>query len=136
VKDQGILFLGWCRKDQFSYVRGKDNIVQVFDTLSETVVKQRQYDDLKHPIKGLHSIAGENYQHIMVDKEANCLVDDLKKKSDPTKFKAKGDHVHKTYFSQGELAVCSKGTTLQIWDVNKAAMVWQAKNVSNDELSL
>ncbi len=99
------MFLGWCRKDQFSYVRGKDNIVQVFDTLSETVVKQRQYDDLK-------------------------------KKSDPTKFKAKGDHVHKTYFSQGELAVCSKGTTLQIWDVNKAAMVWQAKNVSNDELSL
>ena len=98
--------------------------------------KQRQYNDLKHPIKGLHSIAGDNYQHIMVDKEANCLVDDLKKKSDPTTFKAKGDHVHKTYFSQGELAVCSKGTTLQIWDVNKAAMVWQAKNVSNDELSL
>ena len=25
---------------------------------------------------------------------------------------------------------------MQIWDVNKTTMIWQAKNVSNDELSL
>ena len=73
--------------------------MQVFDTASETVLKQRQYTELVHPIKGLHSISSENYTHVMVDKESNCLVDDLKKKTNPTSFKAKGDHVHKTYYS-------------------------------------
>ena len=41
-KDQGILCLGWVQGDTLlSYVRGSENIVQVFDTKSETVLKQR-----------------------------------------------------------------------------------------------
>jgi hypothetical protein len=39
-KDQGILCLGWVKGDSLlSYVRGSENIVQVFDTKSETVIK-------------------------------------------------------------------------------------------------
>lgn len=41
VADQGIQSLGWTNEDQtlLSYVRGTDNIVQVFDTKSESVIK-------------------------------------------------------------------------------------------------
>ena len=79
-----------------SYCRGEDNIVQVFDTKAETVLKQRQYKDLAS-IKGLHSLPN-GLSHAIVDKNANLLVDDLLAKQVNKKtLKLKGEKVHKTY---------------------------------------
>lgn len=56
AKDEGIKHLCWSlgtsQNDYVSYVRGKSNIVQVFDTRTENVFKEKQYKSLA-PIKGL-----------------------------------------------------------------------------------
>ena len=78
--------------------------------------------------------------HIIVSQDANVIVENLgDKSSKPTPFKVKGDHVHKTFQQPGDtkvLAICSKNTCLQLWDVNKKAEMWHAKNLPNDSLDL
>lgn len=93
-----------------SYVRGTDNIVQVFDTKSESVVKQRKYDDLAE-IRGLHSVSGnKGLLHAIVDKQGHVFADDLMSKQKKEKaFAVKGEHVYRTYLQQHSLAVLSKG---------------------------
>ena len=80
-------------------------------------------------------------EHFMVDEKGNCAIDSLgSRQSKPAHtFKVKGDHVHRSYQQPGNpknIAVCSKGTCLQLWDVAKRDLIWQAKNVPNDHLDL
>lgn len=48
----------------------------------------------------------------------------------------KGDHVHKSYLGQDKVIALSKGTTVQVWDINTSKQTYQAKNVPHDELDL
>jgi hypothetical protein len=95
-------------------VRGKDNIVQSFDVDSEVVLKSRQYENIE-PIAGLHTLGNKK---IVVSKTGQIMIDNLSNKMTEEIYKLKGEHVHKTYLRDTRLAVCSKGVTLQIWDVN------------------
>lgn len=56
VKDEGINHMCWTlgenNNDYVSYVRGKANIVQVFDTQTEQVFQSKTYKDL-NAIKGI-----------------------------------------------------------------------------------
>jgi hypothetical protein len=102
VADQGIQSLDWTNEDQtlMSYVRGTDNIVQVFDTKSESVIKQRKYENLSE-IRGLHSVQGKGLMHIAVDKKGLMLKDDLLTKQQKEKpVQLKGDNVFKSYLQQ------------------------------------
>ena len=51
VKDEGLLYLRWSIQDQastcldyISYVRGKSNVINVFDTQTENVLFSKKYD--------------------------------------------------------------------------------------------
>ena len=58
VKDEGLRYLQWSvagSTDYVSYVRGKSNVVQVFDTMTENVLFTKKYD-VTSPIKGLASV--------------------------------------------------------------------------------
>ena len=48
----------------------------------------------------------------------------------------KGSHIHKSYLGKEKIIALSKGTTLQVWDINTSKQTYQAKNVPNDELDL
>ena len=81
-KDQGILYLrsslkGDQHSEYLSYVRGKSNIVQVFDTKTENVLFQKQYDKLEVPIKGLETVGSDIFEmrHIIVDEKGKLFVD-------------------------------------------------------------
>ena len=95
-------------------MRGKENIVQSFDVDSEVVLKSRQYDKIE-PIAGLHTLGNKK---IVVSKTGQIMIDNLSSKITEEIFQLKGEHIHKTYLRDSRLAVCSKGVTLQIWDVN------------------
>lgn len=72
-----------------SYLRGENNVVQVFSTHDETVIKQRHYRDLDE-IRGLHALLSQGTKtalpHVLIDKRGNVLVDDLLSKAGPIKF--------------------------------------------------
>lgn len=48
----------------------------------------------------------------------------------------KGSHIHKSYLGKDQVISLSKGTTIQVWDVNTSKQTYQAKNVPHDELDL
>ena len=48
----------------------------------------------------------------------------------------KGDFVHKSYLADEKLIALSKGSTLQVWDINTSKQTYLAKNVPHDELDL
>lgn len=86
VKDEGLLYMQWSIKDQqttstdyISYVRGKSNLVQVFDTQTENVFSQKKYANA--PIKGLASIGGGkdifDLRHVIVDEKGKLFVDKI-----------------------------------------------------------
>jgi len=86
VKDEGLQYLRWSLQsaatpldvntDYISYVRGKSNIVQVFDTLTDKVWAQKKYAQLAQ-IKGLASIGIDLFQvrHVVVDEQGRMMVD-------------------------------------------------------------
>ena len=138
-------------------VRGKSNIVQVFDVNSGSVEQEKDYSSIfDSPIKGLHSIKTNSkansvegslsgVKHVMVDQEGTCIIDSLAKKSTPkgdNVFKLKGDNVVKTCLSESTkyLQVCSRDMTLQLWDLNASKQgvspMWQARNLPDDELDI
>lgn len=56
-KDCGIRHLGWLDTagDLMSFLRGENNVVQVFSSHDETVIKQRHYKEMEE-IRGLHAL--------------------------------------------------------------------------------
>lgn len=89
-KDCGIRHLGWLDTagDLMSFLRGENNVVQVFSSHDETVIKQRHYKDLGE-IRGLHSLTqgtSKALPHAIIDKAGQVYVDDLLSKAGPTKF--------------------------------------------------
>lgn len=122
VEDQGVKHLCFTNEnsqDWISYLRGEDNIVQVFDTKNEQLIKQRNYKTsdaaLEEPIVGLHSFVKDHKKlvHVMTTSDAKILVDDLYSSKCLVKpIKAKGQHVHKTAINGEQLAILSKEQTL------------------------
>lgn len=58
-------------------MRGKSNIVQVYDTQTETVFSQKRYDTLA-PIKGLGTLGTKNVfdlRHVLIDEKGKMLID-------------------------------------------------------------
>ena len=58
VKDEGLKFLQWSlhgSTDYVSYVRGKSNVVQVYDTVTENALFTKKYE-VGSPIKGMGSV--------------------------------------------------------------------------------
>lgn len=74
-KDQGIQFLQWTlgsqNNDYVSYVRGKSNIVEVFDTKTDKVFAEANFSKEMGLIKGLATLNPESYifkaRHIIID---------------------------------------------------------------------
>ena len=119
-------------------------------------------EQVEDPIKGLHTLSknGAIKSHIVVDQGAQSYS--LKDSTGELEklYKLKGSHVHKTYMMNSQaltqasirsdagagklanlMAVISKDTPVQIWDVDhqkkgSTAPLWFARNVPNDELSL
>ena len=63
-----------------SYVRGKSNILQVFDTKNDSVVASLDYSDvLKDEIKGLvpYGDKVENLKHLLIDVKGNAVLHEL-----------------------------------------------------------
>ncbi len=80
VKDEGLLYLQWSLKestDYISFLRGKSNVVQVFDTLTENVFSQKKYSTLESPIKGLATLGKDVFdlKHVIVDEKGKFFVD-------------------------------------------------------------
>lgn len=79
-KDQGIQHLCWSlgnlNNDYISYLRGKSNVVEVFDTQTENVFQSRSYEDELGIIKGLAPL-GDNpltLKHILIDEKGKLIV--------------------------------------------------------------
>lgn len=64
VKDEGIQYmsfsLGDSNNDYISYVRGKSNVVQVFDVKTDTIFKEYTYDKLG-AIKGISPLGADTF---------------------------------------------------------------------------
>ena len=79
VKDEGLKYLQWSLSNQTDYVsmvRGKSNIVQVFDTQTENTLFSKMYD-ISSPIKGLASIGSTVFdlKHVMVMENGKVIID-------------------------------------------------------------
>ena len=167
-KDYGVQCASWSLPDSTQYVsllRGKANVVQVFDQFSgEADSTFDLSEQISTPIRGLHTICDsvsiDRAKHIIVDEAANSYTLDNSSGELEPLFKLKGNHVSKTYMlnskalSQGSirnnpqvakaanlLSVLSKDTSIQIWDIDNQTKesttpLWSAKNVPNDELDL
>ena len=61
-KDEGIQFMRWSlgdsNNDYITYLRGKSNLIQVFDTKTSTIFKEKKYPKLSK-IKGMASIGND-----------------------------------------------------------------------------
>jgi len=88
-----------------SLLRGKSNIVQVFDTCSGEIEQSFDLSEsVKTPIKGLHTFCASGdtpmlskAKHVIVDESAKSyLLDHDSGALDPL-FTLKGSHVHKTH---------------------------------------
>ena len=88
-----------------SYIRGKSNILQVFDTKNDSVVSSIDYSDvLTDQIRGLVPYGDEldNLKHLLVDLKGNVVLQDIgedmkaktRKSGGEIFFKALGEHVH------------------------------------------
>lgn len=62
--------------DYISLVRGKSNIVQVYDTQTENVFAQKRYESLA-PIKGLGTLGKDVFdlRHVLIDEKGKMLID-------------------------------------------------------------
>ena len=79
VKDEGIKYLQWSLSNQTDYVsmvRGKSNIVQVFDTQTENPLFAKRYDN-SSAIKGLASVGSTVFdlKHVMVMENGKVILD-------------------------------------------------------------
>ena len=80
VKDEGLKYLQWSLgnscTDYVSFVRGKSNVVQVFDTMTENVLFTKKYD-ITSPIKGLGNIGSTVFdlKNIIVMENGKMLID-------------------------------------------------------------
>ena len=142
-------------------LRGKANIVQVFDQTTGEVNKSFDLgSQIEEPIRGLHTLSEHEAisKHVIVDEKGQSYLLNHQSGSLDTLFKLKGQHITHTYMvrssclTQGSLktstpkeanllACLSKDTPIQIWDVDNqakgtAAPLWSARNVPNDELDL
>ena len=105
-KYQGVERASWSipgSSHYISLVRGKANIVQVFDTLAGEVESSFDLSEqIENPIKGLHTLCeGTNTlagsRHIVVDEKANSFTVDNETGECEELFKLKGQHVARTY---------------------------------------
>ena len=78
AKDEGLLYLRWLgsQGDYLSYLRGKSNVVQVYDKMTDTVWAQKQYQ-LESPIKGLGTLGKDIFdlRHVLVSEKGRLIVD-------------------------------------------------------------
>jgi hypothetical protein len=64
-------------------------------------------------------------QHAVVGNKADLTFDDLAKKVTTSKpIYMKGDHIHKSYLRYNQIFALSKGTTLQVWDINTSKQTY------------
>lgn len=60
-KDEGLLYLQWTlgslNNEYVTYLRGKSNVVEVFDAQTDNVFIQKSYKDTLGIIKGLVSMS-------------------------------------------------------------------------------
>lgn len=81
VKDEGLKYLQWSLSstgitDYVSFVRGKSNVVQVFDTVTENALFTKKYD-MTSPIKGLGSIGQTVFdlKNVIVMENGKMIID-------------------------------------------------------------
>ena len=130
-KYSGIENASWTSEDSglyLSYVRGKSNIVQVFDTQQGEVTHSVDLNEtVENPIRGLHGLPGDDPSnlmvnsggcpHIVVDEKANSfLVNPLAANDTDSElceelFKLKGDHVTRSYLLKSQ--ALARGSTRQ-----------------------
>jgi WD40 repeat protein len=136
-----------------SYARGSKACI--LNSSTDAVALSKDYSQLfdgqgkSGSIVGLHKIEPsidslKSVKHLVVNSSGFAFVDVLGSKKaakNEAVFRLKGDNVVKStqsHYCASQLAVCSKDTTLQLWDVNseRRELKWQAKNLPNDELDL
>lgn len=98
VKDEGLLYLRWslsqsasqCNTDYISYVRGKSNVVQVFDTMTESIWSQKKYS-MGGQIKGLATLGKDIFdlRHIIIDEKGKLIVDKIAQQNKQSKKEEK-----------------------------------------------
>lgn len=141
-----MLYLRWVgsQGDYLSYIRGKSNVVQVFDTMTDTVWAQKQYQ-LDSPIKGLGTLGKDVFElrHVLVTEKGRMIVDKVNDKKFIAEWQLPlltGSKVTcslQNPHSNNQVAVGCKDTLLQLWDLAKDKKpLWQARNLPNDELDL
>lgn len=79
VKDEGLKFLQWSlagSTDYVSFVRGKSNVVQVYDTKTENALFTKKYD-VTSPIKGLGSVGSTVFdlKNVIVMENGKISID-------------------------------------------------------------
>ena len=60
-------------------MRGKSNVVQIFDTLTENVFASKKFETMEASIKGLATIGNDIFdlKHILVDEKGKLIVDKI-----------------------------------------------------------
>lgn len=127
-------------KNYISYLRGKSNIVEVFDLAKEEVIWTHEYKDLKQ-IKGLIPFGSniKELKHLLIDETGKAIMHSKGDKKHKDLFQVDGSSVQclaKNPSNFNEIAIGSKDQLLQIWDVETATKTWSAKNLPNDHLDL
>lgn len=139
VKDEGIQYMRWTlqhdnqqggssgKKDYISLLRGKSNVVQVFDTQTENNLFSKKYSELGQ-IKGLGTWGKDVFdiKHIIVDEKGKLVVDKIseKKYKPSAEFQlalvpgAKVSCLAQNVWSPSQVVIGCKDTLLQIWDVS------------------
>eukprot|EP00347_Sterkiella_histriomuscorum_P013541 403364316 len=142
-KDEGIQHLCWSlgsgNNDYISYVRGKSNVVEVFDTQTSNVFLQKSFKDQLGEIRGMGSL-GDNIfdlRHILIDTTGKLLISKFSNNDSQTKSKAKKQStstsdielkvkseqvqfMKQSPFDSNKIVIGSKDSLLQIWDINQA----------------
>ena len=91
VKDEGLKFLQWSlhgSTDYVSYVRGKSNVVQVYDTVTENALFTKKYE-VGSPIKGMGSVGQTVFdlKNVIVMENGKISIDQSQNEA-PKKKKA------------------------------------------------
>lgn len=60
-------------------MRGKSNIVQIFDINTENLWSSKVYSELKAPIKGLATYGTDilDLKHVIVDESGRLIIDQM-----------------------------------------------------------
>jgi hypothetical protein len=79
VKDEGLKYLQWSlagSTDYVSFVRGKSNVVQVYDTMTENALFTKKYD-VRSPIKGMGTLGSTVFdlKNVIVMENGKISID-------------------------------------------------------------